>query len=77
MLIHFFLIVFHLSFAIFTPGTITVTVLPWIRTEGLTPENVPSLTEEVRSIMTSCLKDSTRNTGVKPNGSTPVEKQTH
>ena len=55
-------------------GTITVTVLPWIRTENLTPENVPSLTEEVRSLMTSYLKNSVENVEKKPNGSTSIEK---
>lgn len=55
-------------------GTITVTVLPWIRTEDLTPENVPSLTEDVRSLMTSHLKNSAENTEKKPNGSTTIEK---
>ncbi|XP_054720696.1 1-acyl-sn-glycerol-3-phosphate acyltransferase beta-like [Uloborus diversus] len=48
---------------IFDRGTITVTVLPWINTEHMTPENVPSLTEEVRSVMTSCLKESMKNEG--------------
>lgn len=55
-------------------GTITVTVLPWIRTEDLTPENVPSLTEDVRSLMTSYLKNSAENVEKKPNGSTTIEK---
>lgn len=55
-------------------GTITVTVLPWIRTEDLTPENVPSLTEDVRSLMTSYLKNSAENAEKKPNGSTTIEK---
>lgn len=67
---------YSISKRIFDRGTITVTVLPWIKTEGLTSENVPSLTEEVRSIMTSCLRDSAGKEE-KPNGNTPVKKQIH
>lgn len=58
-------------------GTITVTVLPWIRTEGLTSQNVPFLTEEVRSIMTSCLQNQAGSAEEKPNGSTLSEKYIH
>lgn len=43
---------------IFNPGTVTVTVLPWVDTSDLTSEDVPALTETVRQSMIQCLAES-------------------
>lgn len=54
---------------LFDRGTITVTVLPSIKTDHLTPNDVPLLTEEVRSIMSSCLTNSAEKVSeIKSNG---------
>ncbi|GFW16877.1 1-acyl-sn-glycerol-3-phosphate acyltransferase beta [Trichonephila clavipes] len=60
---------------IFDRGTITVTVLPWIKTEHLTSVDVPSLTEEVRSIMMSSLKLSATEASEKKLNGSVIEKK--
>ncbi|GFY52040.1 1-acyl-sn-glycerol-3-phosphate acyltransferase alpha [Trichonephila inaurata madagascariensis] len=60
---------------IFDRGTITVTVLPWIKTEHLTSVDVPSLTEEVRSIMMSSLKLSATEASEKKSNGNVIEKK--
>ncbi|GIY36072.1 1-acyl-sn-glycerol-3-phosphate acyltransferase alpha [Caerostris darwini] len=61
---------------IFDQGTITVTILPLVKTDNLTPKDVPLLTEEVRSIMMSSLKQSAEEMSqTKSNGNVGVKEQ--
>ncbi|KAG8188602.1 hypothetical protein JTE90_005957 [Oedothorax gibbosus] len=63
---------YNIGKKLFDRGTITVTVLPSIKTDHLTPEDVPTLTEDVRSIMMTCLAESIEND--RSNGSSSTKE---